>query len=228
MGKAAEAGNCRSAVVCANMEHLTEAAIIKNKHRDMLMESLFKKNSILVSGMVIPPVAAFAYTFENAVTLSVTFTSITLFTLLFSSFVPKKIVYAIRIILYTIIGSLVYIVTAAMLDNVIPDKIAAMGIYFPLLITNSFILTRSEVIFSRERRTIMFVDIIFCILGYVAAVLIYGLIREILSTGGIGSNILAVSVIYPVFRTTFGGFLLLGIFAAVYRAALLFVKQLKG
>jgi electron transport complex protein RnfE len=209
------------------MEHLTETARIKNKHRDMLLESLFKKNSILVSGMVIPPVAAFANTFENAVTLSVAFASITLFTLLFSSFVPKRIVYSVRIILYTLIGALVYIIAAVLLNNLIPARIADMGIYFPLLITNSLIVTRSEVIFSRERRSIMFVDIIFCILGYVSAVLLFGLIREVLSTGGVGDNALAVSVIYPVFQTTFGGFLLLGIFAAVYRAVMLFTKRLK-
>jgi electron transport complex protein RnfE len=210
------------------MEHLTESAKIKNKHRDMLLESLFKKNSILVSGMVIPPVAAFANTFENAVTLGVTFTAITLFTLLFSSFVPKRIVYAVRIIIYVFIGALVYIVAAVLLNNLMPDQIEKMGIYFPLLITNSLIVTRSEVIFSRERRSIMFVDIIFCILGYVSAVLVFGLIREILSTGGVGDNIFAVSVIYPVFQTTFGGFILLGIFASAYRAVMLFVKRLKS
>ncbi|MCL2054562.1 MAG: hypothetical protein FWG90_09070 [Oscillospiraceae bacterium] len=209
------------------MEHLSEASKVKNKHRDMLMESFFKKNSILVNGMVITPVAAFANTLENAVTLSVSFSIITLFTLLFSSFVPKRVVYAIRIIIYTVIGSLIYVVAAILLNHLMPDKIADMGIYFPLLIINSLIVSRSEVIFSRERRSVVLIDIIFCILGYAIVVLLFGVIREILGSGGIGNHVLAVPVIYPVFRTTFGGFLLLGMFAALYRAVLLFVKRLK-
>ena len=56
-----------------------------------LVNGLFKKNPILVSGMIIAPAVIYSNTFLNAFTLSVVFTLITLITLTLSSFIPKKL-----------------------------------------------------------------------------------------------------------------------------------------
>lgn len=201
---------------------------LQTKKRDLVFNSAVKKNPILVSGMVIAPLVVYANTFKNAITLAITFSIITYFTLIISSFIPKKIVYTIRIIIYTLIGSLVYVPTVIILKYLLPDGILQMGIYFPLLITNSLIVTRSETIFFVESKSKMLIDIVFCIIGYDVVAIIFGLFREIFSSGQIGDKILGVPIVFNGLETVYGGFILLGIFAALFRAILLFFNKIKS
>ena len=200
----------------------------KTSKRSLIFNNLFKKNPVLVGGMVIAPIAVYATTFEKALVLVLTFSIITYFTLIISSFIPKKIVYAIRIVLYTLIGSLVYVPTVIILNYLIPDSITNMGIYFPLLITNSFIVSRSETMFFLESKSRMLLDVIFCIIGYDLAVLLFGFIREIISTGEINGKILAAPFIFNVFSHPFGGFILLGIISAIFRFMLYIINEIKS
>ena len=124
-----------------------------NSFKKIIKNGLINKNPILVSGMVIAPVIVLANNFNDAVMLVAAFSLITFFTLLISSFVPKSIVYTIRIILYTLIGAVVYVPSVMLLEYLMPEGVEAIGIFFPLFITNSFIVTRSESnIFSGNKR----------------------------------------------------------------------------
>ena len=193
--------------------------------KSIVFNGLLKKNPILVGGMVIAPVVVIGNSFMNALALTLAFSVITFFTLLVSSFVPKNIVYTIRIIMYTFIGALVYVPSAILLNYLIPDGIEAMGVFFPLLIANGMIIFRSETIFFQESKGHMLLDIIFCILGYDAAVLLYGFIREILGSGTVCGKIIGMPVVFTGFENPFGGFILLGIMAALLRVILLTIKR---
>lgn len=197
-----------------------------NSCKKIILNGLLYKNPILVSGMVTAPVVVLANNFKDAAALTAAFSMITFFTLLVSSFVPKSIVYTIRIILYTLIGALVYVPTVILLKYFMPEGVEALGIFFPLLITSSFIVTRSESMFFTESKGKMLLDIIFCILGYDAAVLLFALIREILAAGTIGGNIIGMPIAFSAFEHPFGGFILLGLFAALFRSILLFAKRI--
>lgn len=198
----------------------------ENTCKSIIFNALLKKNPILVGGTVIAPVVVTADSLSNAVTLAAAFSVITFFTLLVSSFVPKNIVYTIRIILYTLIGALVYVPSAILLNYFLPSGIEAMGIFFPLLIANGMIIFRSETIFFQESKGHMLLDIIFCIIGYDAAVILYGLIREILGSGSAGGKIIGMPIIFSALENPFGGFILLGIMAALLRVILLTVKRM--
>lgn len=197
-----------------------------NSCKNIILNALLRRNPILVSGLVIAPAVVIADSFFDAVTLASAFSVITFFTLLVSSFVPKNIVYSIRIILYTVIGALVYVPSAILLKYLMPEGIEAMGVFFPLLITNGMIVSRSESIFFLESKGHMLLDIIFCIIGYDLAVLLFGAAREILGTGMIGGKIIGMPIVLSVFQHPFGGFLLLGILAALLRVVLITVKRI--
>ncbi len=198
-----------------------------NSFKKIIKNGLINKNPILVSGMVIAPVIVLANNFNDAVMLVAAFSLITFFTLLISSFVPKSIVYTIRIILYTLIGAVVYVPSVMLLEYLMPEGVEAIGIFFPLFITNSFIVTRSESIFFLETKGKMLLDIIFCIIGYDAAVLIFSAVREILASGTIGGKITGMPSSSRVFEHPFGGFILLGLFAALFRSILLLIKRVQ-
>ena len=205
-----------------------DTAIVKeNSCKTIIFNALLKKNPILAGGMVIAPVVITVDSFPRALTLAAAFSLITFFTLLISSFVPKSIVYTVRIIMYAFIGALVYVPASIMLEYFMPKEISEMGIFFPLLIINSFIISRSESIFFLESKGKMMLDIFFCIIGYDAAVLLYGIIREIIGSGTFCGEIIGIPTVFSVFSEPAGGFLLLGIMGALLRTLLLTIKKVR-
>ncbi len=204
-----------------------EKPVNENSSKDIIFNAMLKRNPILVSGMVVAPAIMTADSLSRAATLAAAFSLITFFTLLISSFVPKNIVYTIRIIMYAFIGSLVYVPAAIMLKYYIPDEIGQMGIFFPLLVVNSLIVSRSETIFFLESKGKMMLDIVFCIIGYDAAVILYGIIREIIGAGTAGGKIIGMPIVFQVFSTPAGGFILLGVMAALLRIILLMIKKVR-
>ena len=198
----------------------------ESSNKNIIFNALLKRNPLLVSGMVIAPAVMTADSLSGAATLAAAFSIITFFTLLISSFVPKRIVYAVRIIMYAFIGALVYVPAAIALKYFIPDAIDNMGIFFPLLIINSFIVSRSESIFFLETKGKMMLDIIFCIIGYDAAVILFGIIREIIGSGTANGKIIGMPLVFSAFSEPFGGFILIGIMAALLRLLMLIIKKI--
>ncbi len=199
---------------------------IENKR--IIIKALLKNNPIMVSGMIVAPVVAFVDSFNDAVTLMLSFSIITFFTLLLSSFIPHNIVYTVRIILYTLIGALVFVPTYIFLNLIIPSGIYEMGIYFPIIITNSLILSKSETMFLHESKLQMIIDIIFTIIGYCLFVLIFGVLREIISYGELGGLLIPFPFVTSGMGKTYGGFLLLGTLVAIYRMIAVFVKKINS
>ena len=194
----------------------------------VIYNAMVRNNLVLVLGTAIAPIIVIANTFKNAAILALTFSVITFFTMLLSSFIPQKVVYTVRVIIYIAIGALVYVPTAIIISSLFPQALQNMGIYFPLLITNSFIIFHSDTAFLAEKKSRMVLDLILGIIGYDIVVLIFGLIREIISTGEINGNVINLPMLFKAFNQPFGGFILLGIFAAALRGILLLIKKVSN
>lgn len=194
----------------------------------VINNAMVRNNLVLVLGTAIAPVIVIANTLKNAAILALTFSVITFFTMLLSSFIPQKVVYTVRVIVYIAIGALVYVPTAIIISSLFPQAMQNMGIYFPLLITNSFIIFHSDTAFLTEKKSRMVLDLVFGIIGYDIVVLLFGLIREIISTGEINGNVIALPMLFKALYQPFGGFILLGIFAAALRGILLLIKKVSN
>ncbi len=198
---------------------------MKKKFDKTIFDGLFMKNTVLASGLVVAPVVAVATTLQSAIALVIAFSLITFLTVLISSFVPRDIVYAIRIILYTIIAAMVYVPVAVFADSFMNQQFSTLGIMFPLLVTNSLIITRTEIHFFKLDKLRMLSEVFFYILGFDVVAIIVGVIREILATGAIGDTIIGIHFTLPFLSTTFGGFILIGVLAAVLKKIKLIVRS---
>lgn len=199
-----------------------------NSLGSVIYNAMVKKNHILVLGTAIAPVIVIANTLKNAAILALTFSIITFFTVLLTSVIPQRLVYTVRVIIYIAIGVLIYVPTSIIVSAFFSQSIENMGIYFPLLITNSFIIFHSDEAYQTEKKSRMFLDLFFGILGYDVVVLIFGMIREIFSTGEIGGKTINLPIIFRAFEYPFGGFILLGVFSAFLRGILLLIKKVSG
>ena len=181
-------------------------------------EGILTRNPLFTNGIIIAPAVAACTDFYSGAILASVFTVVTFITIALCRFVPRKIVYTLRIILYTLVASLVYVPVHLffMSGEVLSEMYAAVGIYAPLLITNSLITLRSETKFYRLSNPYMLSSAGFYIAGYDLALLLFSGLRGMLTTGTVlGVKILPFSI--PALSNVFGGFILLAIVSAAFR-----------
>ncbi len=179
-------------------------------------EGLFSHNPVFVAGMSVTPAVAVSATFDGAYTYAVIFSALTFISLMTASFLPRSIPYALRVILYSFIAAIFYIPVYISLSDRLP-ALAGLGVLLPMIATDEFVVSASETRFFRKKRSEMITDVIFHILGFDIAVILLGIIREVLSSGELAGNIVGVAPILPLLSSPCGGFILIGLFAALVR-----------
>lgn len=185
--------------------------------RTTSFDGIFRDNTVLSSLMVISPVIMCGDTLKNAEALIYAFSAITFLSVLIASFVPKKLPYAAKIIIYAVISSLVYIPVRLAASEFYPESIERIGIYYPLLAVNSLITVQTETRFFRMKKPKMLISLISYIIGFDLVMLITAIIREFLAYGTINSKITDTEIIISGFSHPFGGFIFLGLFCGIYR-----------
>lgn len=182
-----------------------------------LIDGLAKQNVVLMTGIVNAPVIIAATTFKKGVVIALAFAIISFLTIVTCSFVPKKIVYTLRVIIYALVGSVYYIPTVLLLEQIFPLTVELIGIYMPLIITNALIFSKTESRFYLEDKLKMIIDVIFFIAGFGAVCVLTGGFRELICFGTF-AGITLFDFKIAAFESPFGGFILVGIMAGMFRA----------
>lgn len=185
--------------------------------KNSVFDGLLGDNTVLSSLMVISPVIMCGDTLRNAIAVIYAFSAITFLSVLAGSFVPKKLPYAVRIIIYTLISSLVYIPVKLAARQFFPEVIDRIGIYFMLLVVNSLIMVQTEAKFYRMKRGRMIFSLVFYIIGFDAVMLITSFLRELIAHGTIYDRVADADTLISGFGMPFGGFIFLGLFCGLYR-----------
>ncbi len=191
-----------------------------------LRDGLFKQNIVFMSGLVIAPVIACATTLVKSLAICMVFSLVSFFTILICRAVPRKIAYTIRVIIYSLVASAVYIPVIILTEGIFDEAvIASAGVYLPILVTNSLILSKTEVRFFGETFADMTIDTAVFIAGFDIACIFTGIAREILAKGTIGGIYLNVPFKLPALETTFGGFLFVGVCAGALRGVYNYLRE---
>ncbi|MBR4627954.1 MAG: electron transport complex subunit E [Ruminococcus sp.] len=196
-----------------------------NERKGSVFDGIAADNPVLSGLMVISPVIICGDTIKNAQALIWAFSVITFLSVLISSFVPKELPYTLRVMTCALISSTIYVPVRAAAEEVYPDAIARIGIYFPLLAVNSLIVFQSETRFFRMGRLRMTASLFFYILGFDLVMLITAVIRELLAYGTINSRIADVDVLISGLGEPFGGFIFLGLMCGLYRKLRISLKS---
>ena len=180
------------------------------------LDGLFRQNIVLMSGLVTAPIIVAATTFERALVLTLSFFLISYSSIIICLFIPREIVYTVRIICYVGVASVMYIPTALLMNALFPETASAVSIYIEILVVNSLILAKTESRFYLMPLREMALDALMYILGYAAAAFVVGIIREFLAFGSLfGMRVCDAPM--TAAKTPFFGFILVGILAAVCR-----------
>lgn len=189
----------------------------ENKSFRVSLDGIFRQNIVLMSGLVTAPIIVAATTFERALVLSLSFLLISYSSILICRAFPRKIAYAIRIILYAAVAATVFIPTALLLKQLFPETAESVMLYIEIIVVNSLILSKTESRFYIQPFKIMAVEALVYIAGYIMAALCVGILRELLAYGTLFSFRVCDAPM-PAAKTPFFGFLLVGLMAAACRA----------
>ena len=188
----------------------------KNKF-SVNLDGLFRQNIVLMSGLVTAPVIVAATSAERAVVLVMSFFMISYTSMLLCRFIPRKIVYTVRILLYAVVAAVMYIPTVICLERLFPDVLSGVMLYIELLVVNSFLLAKTETRFFLKPYGEMAVDALIYVAGYALVAFAVGFIREMLAYGTIFGFRLFEPIV-PAPKSPFFGFIMVGVFAAFCRA----------
>jgi electron transport complex protein RnfE len=181
-------------------------------------DGLIRQNIVLMSGLLTGPVIAGAKDLDSALAISLVFSIITFLSIAFCRFVPRKLVYTLRIIIYVIVSSAFYIPAYLAAEHLLGmEAINHAGIYLPILVINHAILSKTETRFFHLGYGQMLSDVLGYIAGFVGVCLLTGIIRDIFVNSRIGDMKIEVGFDVPALETTFGGFIIVGVMAGLCR-----------
>ena len=188
----------------------------KNK-LSLNIDGLFRQNIVLMSGLVTAPIIVAATSGERAIVLVLSFFLMSYTSILICRFIPRKIVYTVRTLLYAVVAAAMFIPTILLLEKWFPETTKNVMVYIELLTVNSLLLAKTESRFYLKPYGEMAIDAFIYVLGYAIAAFTVGIIRELLAFGTF-FGIRCFDPIIPAAKSPFFGFFIVGVLAAVCRA----------
>lgn len=183
-----------------------------------LRDGFFKQNIVFMSGLLVAPVIACANTLMKSLAVCMVFSLVSFLTILGCRAVPRKIAYTLRVIIYCLAASLIYIPVMLFTRSLFGEQlVASAGVYLPILVTNSLILSKTESRFYGEPMNDMILDSAVFILGFDISCIFIGTLRELIANSTLGGLYIPMPFTVPALETTFGGFLTVGVFAGLFR-----------
>lgn len=182
-----------------------------------LVDGIFKQNPIFRLALGLAPAVAATTLAYNGLVLGLTTAIILVIAAIASALLAKVTPQTARPVLHLGILALLTMGAQQVLLRLDPQVVADLGIFLPLIVVNGFVLHSLEKGFHLEEAV---VDAVGKGIGFTAALVVIGVIREILAYGTIFGAVVLESQL-PLFALAAsvpGGMVILGLLVALYNA----------
>ena len=189
---------------------------------ERIYNGVLKENPALVLMLGMCPTLAVTTSAANGFGMGLSTMAVLIVSSLIISLLRKSIPDEVRLPAYIVIVASLVTVVELLTQAYLPDLYKALGIYIPLIVVNCIILGRAEAFASRNKPLPSLFDGVGMGLGFTAALVVIGLVREFLGAGtAFGLQILSPEVFTPlgIFVRAPGAFLVLAIVVAVMNGA---------
>ena len=204
--------------------------IVRNPDKYAHHDRVFLNNPVVMQGMGLAPLVVLATSGKNAVMLAVAvlllLTPSRLLACLLSRAVPlrdeqpaaekleKKLLP--RGLIYCGSAAVVYLGMYPLLNHLFGVDLLSLGVYLPLLTIEPLLIYRFGRVQERPRKAIS--KGLRITVGYALILLLVGCVREFLAQGSLFGVALSIRAPLPVASMPAGGFIVLGVLCAVWRA----------
>ena len=180
-------------------------------------DHIWLSNPVLVRGLGMAPVIGAALDGERALMLCIASLILVTFTRVLAVAICHLTKNRFRPVVYCYSAALLYIPTYVLLYVLFGSDLTMLGIYLPIMVVEPAIVKRME--FSDlESVKDAFRHGFNNALGMCVVLLIVGCLRELLATGAVFGNVILHSALLPLAALPAGGFVIVGILAAIWCA----------
>ena len=211
------------------MRKATAELILKDPDRFAHHDRVFLNNPVVMQGMGLAPLVVLATTAHNGVMLAAAVTLLLvpsrvlacllsrLFPLNSENPAPEELQKKLlpRALVYSLSAAVVYLVAYPILNAVFGTSLLTLGIYLPLLVVEPLLTYRFGRVQESMHKAVS--KGLRITVGYALILFIVGCLREWLALGSVFGVQLSRSVL-PMASMPAGGFIVLGVVCAVWRA----------
>ena len=211
------------------MRKATAELILKDPDRFAHHDRVFLNNPVVMQGMGLAPLVVLATTAHNGVMLAAAVTLLLvpsrvlacllsrLFPLNSENPAPEELQKKLlpRALVYSLSAAVVYLVAYPILNAVFGTSLLTLGIYLPLLVVEPLLTYRFGRVQETVRKAVS--KGLRITVGYALLLVLLGCIREWLAAGTMFGVVVSRPVL-PMASMPAGGFIVLGVLCAVWRA----------
>ena len=211
------------------MRKATAELILKDPDRFAHHDRVFLNNPVVMQGMGLAPLVVLATTAHNGVMLAAAVTLLLvpsrvlacllsrLFPLNSENPAPEELQKKLlpRALVYSLSASVVYLVAYPILNAMFGTSLLTLGIYLPLLVVEPLLTYRFGRVQETVRKAVS--KGLRITVGYALLLVLLGCVREWLAAGTMFGVVVSRPVL-PMASMPAGGFIVLGVLCAVWRA----------
>jgi len=188
-------------------------------------DTLVANNPVLVQGLALAPVIAAALTLKNALMLAAAGSMLMIPTRFFANLLAGSAPHRLRPMIYSITSALIYIPIAALILRYFALDAVAVGMYLPLLVVDSIVLSRSGMP-EREKVFESLFNGVRTALGFSLVIAFVGALRELLAYNKLMGVPVVIGFRLALFGTTAGGFVIVAVLCALLQWIISAMKRL--
>ena len=207
-----------------------------SKRSRIFLDPLLKANPLFVMVLGTCPALAVTTSFESAIGMGLLFTFVVFFSNLLISALRKVIPEEVETPAYIVIIATFVTIVKILTSTFLPELYNSLGVFVSLLVVNCIVLGRAEAFANKNGVVDSMLDGLGTGLGYTCAIAVIALFREVVGAGTLtfgktftfipqitipilggfkGTNF---SLAIPLFKSSAGGFLVLGFALAILAA----------
>jgi electron transport complex protein RnfE len=180
-------------------------------------DRVFLNNPVVMLGMGLAPLVVMATSGRNALMLAAAVVLLLTPTRVLASILLRSVRQLLpRSIGYFVVAAVVYFGVYQLLERVFGTELLTLGIYLPMLCAEPLIVYRAGSRPEPVRKALS--KGVRVTAGYVLVLLILGCVREAMASGTVFGYAFASGGCLPMASMPAGGFILLGVLCAVWRA----------
>ncbi len=187
-------------------------------------DRVFLNNPVVMQGLGLAPIVIPASNVQNAFILAVAVLLLLTPTRVIATAIGQRVGIGLRAVTYALTSGVLYFAVAMVMDFLFGTAVSAVGIYMPLLVLEPLIIKRYESP-KRERLFTSFKKGIITTAGFCLVLFLMAGLRELLAQGTLGGVEFFRGALLPFARMPAGGFILLGLVAALWRGLVRTIKR---
>jgi electron transport complex protein RnfE len=189
-----------------------------------LAKGIIISNPVFVLALGLCPSLAVSGNLDTALGMSAGVLFVLLGSNIIISLIRNAVPNIVRIPVFIVIIATSVTIIGLLFEAYVPSLYDSLGIYLPLIVVNCIILGRAEAFASRNRVVYSIADALGASIGFMLALVLIAIFRQILGTGGLsvfGVELFTLPVLgdHPMlfFILPPGAFLVIGLLLALFR-----------